>query len=118
MSQPFLDNDWNQSMIVMEISVISLEKLLVLHCSRKWKLFPNALYVPASPLLLPRIGLQNNSSSVQLLQRPVQLRSFPQTRQIISFGFSSLCCLGALDYFPCFPPDDLLLNIIIKKWNV
>lgn len=118
MSQPFLDNDWNQSMIVMEISVISLEKLLVLHCSRKWKLFPNALYVPASPLLLPRIGLQNNSSSVQLLQRPVQLRSFPQTRQIISFSFSSLCCLGALDYSPCFPPDDLLLNIIIKKWNV
>lgn len=91
-------------MIVMEISVISLEKLLVLHCSCKWKSLPNALYVPClcvSPLLLPRTGLQNNSSSLQLLQRPVQLRSSPQTRQTIS-QFFQLVLFRSLGLFSLF----------------
>lgn len=66
-------------MIVMEISVISLEKLLVLHCCCKWKLFPNAPYVPClcvSPLLLPRTGLQNNFFLFAAAPKPCAIEVF------------------------------------------
>lgn len=115
-SQSFPDDDWNHSVIVMEISVISLEKLLVLHCSYKWKLLPNAFYVPClcvSLLLLPRTGLSLCNCSKGLCNWGL----FPRLDKP-SLSFSSLCCLGALDYSPCFPPDDLLLNIMVMKWNV